>query len=143
MASTIVNNNNDNYYQPMVRTSKQKEAILRVLRGTESHPTADWIYQEVRKEIPNVSLGTVYRNLRLLSEDGEVLQLGLCGSLSRFDARRDNHYHFRCENCGRVFDVDEPVDENINERIAERTGFRVLSHRLEFRGLCQECQETA
>ena len=126
----------------MARITRQKEAILRVLGGTNTHPTAEWIYEEVKKEIPNISLGTVYRNLRLLSENGEILQLDLCGSLSRFDCRTDNHYHFRCEGCGRLFDVDEPVDENINERVAERTGFRVLCHRLEFRGLCQECQKS-
>jgi len=126
----------------MLRKSKQKEAILRVLRGTSSHPTADWIYNEVRKEIPNISLGTVYRNLRLLCQGGEILQLDLCGSLSRFDCRTDNHYHFRCEGCGRVFDVDEAVDDNLNERVAGRTGLQVLCHRLEFRGLCQECQQS-
>ena len=126
----------------MSRITKQKEAILRVLGGTNTHPTAEWIYEEVKKEIPNISLGTVYRNLRLLGESGEILQLDLCGSLSRFDCRTDNHYHFRCEGCGRVFDVDEPVDKNINERVAERTGFEIMCHRLEFRGLCQECQKS-
>ena len=76
----------------MSRTTKQKEAILRVLGGTNTHPTAEWIYEEVKKEIPNISLGTVYRNLRLLGESGEILQLDLCGSLSRFDCRTANHY---------------------------------------------------
>jgi len=126
----------------MLRKSKQKEAILRVLRGTTSHPTADWIYNEVRKEIPNISLGTVYRNLRLMCQGGEILQLDLCGTLSRLDGRVDNHYHFRCQDCGRVFDVDEPVDDNLNERVAGRTGFQVLCQRLEFRGVCKECQES-
>lgn len=127
----------------MTRTSKQKEAILRVVRGTTSHPTADWIYQEVRKEIPNISLGTVYRNLRVLCRDDGILQLDLCGSLSRFDGRQDNHYHFRCVECGRVFDVDVPVDEELDRRGGQRTGFTILYHRLEFRGLCRECQERA
>ena len=126
----------------MLRRTKQKETILRVLKGTASHPTADWIYNEVRKEIPNISLGTVYRNLRLLCETGEILELDLCGTLSRFDSRQDNHYHFRCENCGRVFDVEEPVDEEMDRRIARRTGFRISCHRLEFRGLCQQCQQS-
>ena len=124
----------------MYRKTKQKEAILKVLRGTTSHPTADWIYNEVRKEIPNISLGTVYRNLRQLCEKGEILELDLCGTFSRFDGRKDNHYHFRCENCERVFDVDEPVDGKIDERVARITGFKISSHRLEFRGLCKDCQ---
>ena len=124
-----------------MRKTKQKEAVLRILRGTTSHPAADWIYNEVRKEIPNISLGTVYRNLRLLCQEGEILQLGLCGTSGRFDGRVDNHYHFRCENCGRVFDVDEPVDKEINKRVARTTGFKISCHRLEFRGVCRECQE--
>ena len=124
----------------MERKTKQKEAILEVLRGTNSHPTADWVYNEVRKDIPNISLGTVYRNLRLLCESGEILELDLCGTLARFDARKENHYHFRCEECGRVSDVDMPVDEEIDRRATQNTGFRVSYHRLEFRGVCQGCQ---
>jgi Fe2+ or Zn2+ uptake regulation protein len=123
-----------------MRKTKQKEAILEVLRGTTSHPTADWVYDEVRKEIPNISLGTIYRNLRILCQMGEVLELVLAGSSSRFDARCENHYHFRCEKCGRVFDIDEPVDKKIDGRIARKTGFRVIYHKLEFRGICRECQ---
>ena len=126
----------------MLRKTKQKEAIFEVLRGTISHPTADWVYNEVRKDIPNISLGTVYRNLRMLCESGEILELDLCGTLARFDARKDNHYHFRCEECGRVSDVDMPVDEEIDRRATQNTGFRVLYHRLEFRGVCKDCQES-
>lgn len=125
----------------MIRRTKQRESILRVLRSATSHPTADWIYDEVRKEMPNISLGTVYRNLRQLCGKGEILELGLCGTLSRFDGRRDSHYHFRCENCGRVFDVDEPINEDINRRVARKTGFKILSHRLEFHGICKECRD--
>jgi len=124
----------------MVRRSKQKEAILRVLMSTTSHPTADWIYEQVRQEIANISLGTVYRNLRLLTEAGEILELDLAGTISRFDGNSRNHYHFRCEQCGRVFDLDEPVDMAMNDKIARETGFKVTYHRLEFRGLCGDCQ---
>ena len=123
-----------------MRKTRQKQAILQVLRGTTSHPTANWVYNEVRKEIPNISLGTVYRNLRLLCERGEILELVLCGTLSRFDARLDGHYHFRCEKCGRVFDVDEPVNKEMDRIVARKTGFSVIYHRLEFYGLCVECQ---
>jgi Fur family peroxide stress response transcriptional regulator len=124
-----------------MRKTRQKEAILEVLRGTNSHPTADWVYNEVRKEIPNISLGTVYRNLRLLCESGEISELDLCGTLTRFDARRDNHYHFRCEKCGLVFDVDLPVDVEMDKKVEQKTGFEVLYHRLEFRGVCENCQK--
>ena len=125
----------------MMRRSKQRAAILNILRGTNSHPTVDWIYDEVRKEIPNISLGTVYRNLKLLRESGEILELDFSGASSRFDGNSDNYYHFRCEKCGRVFDVDEPVNKEIDERVVQKTGFKISHHRLEFRGLCQECQK--
>ena len=124
----------------MARKSKQKEAILRVLKGTTSHPSADWVYEQVRREIPNISLGTVYRNLKLLKQEGEILELDLASTLSRFDGNSQDHYHFRCEKCGRVFDVDELVDKEIDDRVAQKTGFKVSHHRLEFRGLCKDCQ---
>ena len=123
-----------------MRKTKQKQAILEVLRSTTSHPTVDWVYNEVRKEIPNISLGTVYRNLRILCQLGQVLELVMCGSLSRFDARSDNHYHFRCQKCGQVFDVDEPINKEMDKMAARRTGFNVKFHRLEFYGLCLECR---
>ena len=125
-----------------MKRTKQKEAILRVLRSTTSHPTADWVYDEVRKEIPNISLGTVYRNLKLLRQRGEISEIDLSSTFSRFDGNPDNHYHFRCEKCGRVFDVDEPINKELDERIAQKTGFKISHHRLEFRGLCKECRQS-
>ena len=124
----------------MARKSKQKEAILRVLKGTTSHPSADWVYEQVKREIPNISLGTVYRNLKLLKREGEILELDLASTVSRFDGNSQGHYHFRCEKCGCVFDVDELVDGEIDGRVAQKTGFKVTHHLLEFRGLCKDCQ---
>jgi len=125
----------------MLRKTKQREAILKVLRSTISHPAADWIYNEVRKEIPTISLGTIYRNLKLLRECGEILEIDLGNTSSRFNGNTANHYHFRCEKCRRIFDIDEPVDVSINERIARKTGFKISHHWLEFRGLCKKCQK--
>ena len=124
----------------MFRKSKQKDAILRLVKSMTSHPTADWVYEQVRKEIPNISLGTVYRNLKLLKQEGEILELALASTLCRFDGNTQNHYHFRCEQCGRIFNVDEPVNEVVDESITRKTGFKVSYHRLEFRGLCKDCQ---
>ena len=125
----------------MRRETKQREAILTVLRNTRSHPTADQIYGEVRKSIPNISKGTVYRNLQVLQEDGDITELNLNGTLGRYETKQERHYHFRCEKCGRVFDLDEPVNTEIEKRVAERTGFKVSSHQTEFRGLCKDCQQ--
>ena len=122
------------------RETRQRKAILNILREADSHPTADWIYDEVRKTIPDISKGTVYRNLKILKDTGEISELNLNGTVSRYEGRQDNHYHFRCERCGKIFDLDEPVNSELDTRIAERTGFKVSYHQLEFRGLCNDCQ---
>ena len=124
----------------MPRKSNQKEAIFSVLKGTTSHPTAEWVHKRVRREMPNISLGTVYRNLKLLKQEGTIAELDLAGTQIRFDGNTQNHYHFRCEQCGCIFDVDEPVNKESDARIARKTGCKVSHHRLEFRGLCKDCQ---
>ena len=124
----------------MSRKSKQKEAILRVLKRTPLHPTAEWMYEQVKKEIPHISLGTVYRNLRVLKQEGQITELDHAGTVSKFDGNTRNHNHFRCEQCGYVFDVEEPVDNESEARLAQKTGFKVFYHRMEFRGLCRNCQ---
>ncbi|MDD5082615.1 MAG: transcriptional repressor [Dehalococcoidales bacterium] len=124
----------------MRRDTKQREVILKVLRNTRSHPTADQIYDDVRKDLPNISKGTVYRNLQVLQEDKAISALNINGTQSRYEAKRESHYHFRCEKCGRVFDLDEPVDKELNKRVSKKTGFTVSHHQMEFRGLCKDCQ---
>ncbi len=124
----------------MHKRSREKQAILQFLKETDSHPTADVIYAEMRKQLSTISLGTVYRNLRLLTEEGEIKELDIAGGLSRFEANTRPHYHFRCERCCRVFDLDAPVNHALNQQIEEKTGFKVMSHIMEFRGICQECQ---
>jgi len=109
--------------------------------NTKSHPGADWIYDQVRKEIPNISMGTVYRNLKLLAQDGQIREIEIPGSLSRFDGKKHNHYHFRCEKCGHLFDLDEVKDRTMETNIAQKTGFKVKRHYLEFIGLCLDCQK--
>jgi Fur family ferric uptake transcriptional regulator/Fur family peroxide stress response transcriptional regulator len=121
------------------RRSRQREVVLEVLRSTDSHPTADWIYERVREWIPNISLGTVYRNLRVLKEEGEILELDYGATFSRYDARTTGHYHFRCESCGRVFDIDLPEGTGLDGEVAQATGFTVNHHRLEFYGKCNAC----
>ena len=123
------------------RETRQREAILNILRDADSHPTADQIYDEVRKTIPNISKGTVYRNLKILKDTGKISELNLDGTVSRYEDKKDGHYHFRCEKCGRIFDLDEPVNHALDLKIAKQTGFTVSYHQLEFRGLCKACQD--
>lgn len=122
-----------------VRRTRQREVILEVLRGTKSHPTADWVYQEVRKKMPHVSLGTIYRNLKTLSEHGEIKELAFGSTHSRFDANSHSHYHFVCENCGLIEDLEMPVLEHLERQVEELGEYQISSHRLEFYGLCPEC----
>lgn len=124
----------------MTRNSKQRNAILMVLKSTNRHPAADWIYEQTREKIPNISLGTVYRNLKLLKEEGVILELDLAGTVSRFDGNTKDHQHFRCEQCGQVVDVDEPLQKRIDKRVAKQIGGQVFNHLLEFRGVCKDCQ---
>ncbi len=123
------------------RMTKQRKRILEILRNTKSHPTADWIYNQVREEMPNISLGTVYRNLGLLKEKGEILELNYGSSFSRYDGKAHNHYHFTCDRCEGVFDVDMPLQEHLAKEILLQEGHIVLDHRLEFKGICNNCRE--
>ncbi len=121
------------------RKTRQRQLILEVLRSTDSHPTADWIYEQARKKMPNISLGTVYRNLNLLRDLGEIIELNFGSTFSRFDGNPLPHYHFTCLECGRVYDVDEPLHPELEERVERSMGCEVTYHRLEFYGTCREC----
>lgn len=125
----------------MLKRSKQREAILRILKGTSSHPTAVWVYEQVRKEVPNISLATVYRNLKVLKDSGKLLELDLGEGPSHYNGQIHNHYHFRCDKCEQILDLEEPVDTAIDERIARETGHDITHHVLEFRGICKDCRK--
>ncbi|MBI4288460.1 MAG: transcriptional repressor [Chloroflexi bacterium] len=122
------------------RYSKQREVILDVLRATTSHPTAEGVYEDARRRLPRLSLGTVYRNLRFLAEKGEIQELDLDSDSHRYDGNAQNHGHFVCHGCGRVLDVDFPEPDELNRRMARSTGLLVSSHKLAFYGLCLDCQ---
>jgi Fur family transcriptional regulator, peroxide stress response regulator len=124
----------------MYRKSKQKEAIMRVIKETRSHPDAEWIYDQVKHEIPSISLGTVYRNLKNLKEMGKIAEVCSSADMSHYDGDTSQHYHFRCDNCGDIFDLDEKIDRTIEERVARKTGFKVTHHTLELGGLCLKCR---
>ena len=125
----------------MSRGSKQRDTILQVVMNSKDHPRADSVYDQVRQDIPNISMGTVYRNLKILATAGEIRELEIPGSPSRFDGRTSNHHHLVCEKCGRIFDLDEAIDLNMEARIAQKTGFKVKRQYLKFIGLCSDCQE--
>lgn len=122
------------------RITKQRLSILDILRNTTAHPTAEEIYNMVKRQIPDISLGTVYRTLNILEELDLLQKLTYGESCCRYDGNVDTHYHAICLNCGRVFDVDEPVLDNLGERFSQKTDFTITEHRLELYGYCKDCE---
>ncbi len=123
------------------RMTNQRRIILEELCKVTTHPTADEIYEEVRKILPKISLGTVYRNLETLSEQGLALKLDMGGTQRHFDGTVKNHYHLRCHKCGKVADIDLSVLDEIEEEAQKLTNFQIDHHNLEFVGRCQNCQK--
>jgi Fur family ferric uptake transcriptional regulator len=114
--------------------------MLEELRKTHSHPTATELYEIVRRRLPRISLGTVYRNLELLTETGAIRRLEIFGKEARFDGDLDKHYHVRCERCSRVDDLVGTPPEQTIEESRDVNGWKILERRVEFVGICPECQ---
>ncbi len=121
------------------RNTNQRKLIYEVLKNTDIHPTADWIYEQVRKEISNISLGTVYRNLKVLKEEGKIIEIS-DGKQSRFDARTDKHFHFKCTSCGGIFDVDKDGIIEVNQSKLANMGYFIHDLDVVFVGTCFKCK---
>jgi Fur family ferric uptake transcriptional regulator len=119
--------------------TRQRKTILNILRQTKSHPSADEIYELVRKELPRISLGTVYRNLEVLASMGLIQKLELGGTIKRFDWNPNKHYHIRCLVCGKVDDAPIAPLNQLEDELYGATVFSIIGHRLEFEGLCPDC----
>lgn len=129
--------------QVQTRMTRQRAVILEELRKTKTHPTADELYGMVRQRLPRISLGTVYRNLDFLADNGTIRRLEASGSTKRFDGDVSAHQHVRCVSCGRIGDVMPPVPEPSVEGM-EVPGFHCIhAARVEFDGLCEECTASA
>lgn len=121
------------------RETRQRNVILEELRKVKDHPTADKLYRIVKRRVPSISLGTVYRNLNLLRDEGKIQEL-TCGKYtSHYDGDVTNHNHFFCIRCRNVFDLDVSALKNLDKRIARRMGFYISYHRLDFYGYCSKC----
>jgi Fur family ferric uptake transcriptional regulator len=121
------------------RMTRQRKIILEELRKLKTHPTADELYDAVRERLPRISLGTVYRNLDVLQENGEVLKLESAGSQKRFDGDIRPHYHVRCVRCGRVGDVENEVAD-LDVSGVNAPGFTITGGTVEFYGVCDICR---
>lgn len=124
----------------ITRYSKQREALIHILQNTDTHPTADWIYDELRKEFPNVSLATVYRNLKQLTEQHMILAIDAGTGSEHYDGDISLHYHFACRDCGRVYDIHTPPFTALDDEISKKTGFDIDTHSLIFFGKCKNCK---
>ena len=124
------------------RNSRQRNIILDELRKVYSHPSADEIYQIVRKKLPNISLGTVYRNLEKFCEQGIVKKLEYASSKKRYDGNLELHYHFNCQECGKIEDIPlDVITPKLNKDHPWVKKRKVLGNRLEYFGLCSFCLE--
>ncbi|MCI9437030.1 MAG: transcriptional repressor [Lachnospiraceae bacterium] len=119
--------------------SKQREAIKEFLMTRKDHPTADVIYRNVRSQNPNISLGTVYRNLTLLAGEGEINRLNVGDGIDHFDADTSPHYHFVCMECGSVIDLEMDSIESITSAAAANFEGQIIGHRTYFYGMCGKC----
>jgi len=125
----------------MIRLTTQRQIILEELSKVKTHPTASELYDMVRKRLPRIGLGTVYRNLELMAESGMILKIEVGGTQKRFDATTDEHYHIRCSICGKVDDIDVPVVKELVAQAKASSAYLIQGHHVEFTGICQDCQQ--
>ncbi|MCI9486610.1 MAG: transcriptional repressor [Lachnospiraceae bacterium] len=125
----------------VLKYSRQRESIKEFLSGRTDHPTADMVYVNIRKSYPNISLGTVYRNLSLLESLGEVRKLSCGDGAERFDPNTEPHYHFVCRECGCVQDIPMTPLEELETKASEFFEGSIESHTAMFFGLCGRCQK--
>src|SRR5258708_36702542 len=110
------------------RKSRQREVVLAVVRSTMDHPTADWVYRQARRTLPRIGLGTVYRNLKTLAEEGFIGEIHTGGHSARFDGNTGRHYHIRCLGCGRVHDLAMSVDTPFDQETGSAMKYGLLGN---------------
>lgn len=123
------------------RSTNQRHVILEVIKESNSHPTANEIYETARKRLPNISLGTIYRNIEILYENGLIEKIGPITNQMRYDGITENHYHIRCIRCGRVIDAPMKTIDELDDYVKGRTDYTIMGHRLEYIGLCPDCKK--
>ena len=129
--------------KPKSRMTKQRQIIFEELKKQTSHPTAEQLYQIVRKRLPKISLGTVYRNLDFLSKNSIINKLDIDKDQARYDAEKREHYHVRCIRCGKIGDIFNLPKTDIKKEVSKLTDFIIIDYTPEFRGICPECLNNA
>ena len=122
------------------KRSKKRDAILHCIRTTDQHPSAEWVYTRLKPEIPDLSLGTVYRNIHMFLEEGRIASVGVVGGLERFDGDTSPHVHFICTGCGRILDLPGlQLPAELGSQAVQITGGQVTGASLRFHGVCRHC----
>ena len=125
----------------MMKHSKQRDSIQEFLMTRQDHPTAETVYMNIRRDFPRISLATVYRNLSLLAELGEIQKISTPDGPDRFDARVDPHVHFSCDRCGSILDLEMEDPGDLDTIAGESFEGKVLGHSILFRGICPACMK--
>lgn len=123
------------------RSTTQRSLILETVKELRRHVTADEVYQKIAMEHPHISRGTVYRNLNLLADMGEIRKLEVPGGADRFDHLCHEHYHAKCQKCGLMFDVDMEFMTDLEKNIKDTNGFQITGHDIIFKGTCLACNK--
>ncbi|HED24218.1 MAG TPA: transcriptional repressor [Firmicutes bacterium] len=124
------------------KRSRQRDKILNILQNTDTHPTASWIYDELKKDFNNLSMGTVYRNLNILLDLRLIKKIEAGSSFDRFDGNTEPHYHFICRKCGSVYDLIIDPFEDLDRKASLASGFQVEAHEIKFFGVCRYCLDS-
>ena len=120
--------------------SKKRDAILNCICATKSHPSAEWVYQQLKPQIPDLSLGTVYRNIAMFKQDGTIQSIGTVLGLERYDGNTAPHTHFVCSACGKVVDLENvELPDNVLSQAEAGAGGKIASYQLQFFGHCADC----
>ncbi len=126
--------------EKVLRHSKHRDSLLQLLKSVKSHPTADWLYTELKKANQNISIATVYRNLNQLYENGEIIKIDAGDGVDHYDATTCDHCHFICRGCNAVIDVDAPSSTVLKDEAEKLNDILIESTCLVFHGLCAKCK---
>lgn len=126
----------------MKRNTIQHKLVQEAVIELANHSTAEAVAGYIRQKYPNISVGTVYRNLNLLATEGEIAKITVPDSADRFDHILKEHYHMRCSKCNNFFDIDIAYIKDIDEKVESLTGFKLHGHEILFNGICNECKNS-
>ena len=123
------------------RNTVQRSLVLSAMEHLHKHPTADEVYEYLHTDHPGISKATVYRNLNVLCENGDLFRLSLPSAADRFDLAPHAHYHVKCRCCGKIEDVDIPYLESLQQEVSQATGYALNTYQMVFEGVCPACQK--